>query len=247
MKKKDMKNGNSILGRKTMTREQYSQIVKDIMIHKNPYGEYHQQNFRTYGSYGEMTPINSDILNDMPNATIILSEEVYDMLLAVQDVTNETNQEFPFFLYGKEITSNQIEFTEFISSSNNRQSTEAGFNQNMINHLEKKVYGNLNNGFVVCNGHSHPPIGSFHQNFSLGDFVSFMRMNQENLVFKNRQVELVSCLVTSTGDINFVFYDNTSENFYRFTNVFVKRKNGLTPVNCYGLNQTSSLNSGINR
>lgn len=229
-----------------MTREQYSQKVKEIMTQKNPYGKYHKQNFDTYRSYGEMTPINSDIITDMPNAKIILSEEVYEMLLAVQDVTNETNQEFPFFLYGKETSNNQIEFTEFISSSNNRQSTEASFNQDMINNLEKKVYGNLNNGFVVCHGHSHPPIGSFHQNFSLGDFVSFMKMNQENAVFKNRQAELTSCLVTSTGDMNFLFYDNASENFYRFTNVFVKNKNNnnMTPVNCYGMNQSLQLNDG---
>ncbi len=91
-----------------MTREQYSQKVKDIMIQKNPYGKYHQQNFNTYGSYGEMTPINSEIINDMPNAEIILSEQVYEMLLAVQDVTNETNQEFPFFLYGKETSNNHL-------------------------------------------------------------------------------------------------------------------------------------------
>lgn len=32
-----------------MTREQYLQNAKDIMIHKNPYGVYHQQNFNTYG------------------------------------------------------------------------------------------------------------------------------------------------------------------------------------------------------
>lgn len=62
--------------------------------------------------------------------------------------------------------------------------------------------------------------------------------------FKNRQVELTSCLVTSTGDINFVFYDNANENFYRFTNVFVKDKdNNLTPVNCYGLNQADQLSN----
>ena len=228
-----------------MTREQYSQKVKDIMIQKNPYGKYHQQNFNTYGSYGEMTPINSEIINDMPNAEIILSEQVYEMLLAVQDVTNETNQEFPFFLYGKEISNNQIEFTEFISSSNNRQNVEASFNQTMINNLQNRINGNLNNGLVVCHGHSHPPIGSFHQNFSLGDFISYMQMNQDNSVFKNKQVELTSCLVTSTGDMNFVFYDNQSDNFYRFTNVFVKDKNNnLTPVNCYGLNQSRQINSG---
>ena len=230
-----------------MNREQYSQRVKDIMIQKNPYGKYHQQNFDAYGSYGEMTPINSNIINNMPNAKIILSDQVYEMLLAIQDVTNETYQEIPFFLYGKETSNNQIEFTEFVSSSNNRQNAEASFNQTMINNLQNRIKGNLNKGLVVCHGHSHPPIGSFHQNFSLGDFISYMQMNQDNSVFKNKQVELTSCLVTSTGDINFVFYDNQSDNFYRFTNVFVKDKNNnLMPVNCYGLNQSQQVNRGNN-
>lgn len=227
-----------------MTREQYLQKAKDIMINKNPYGQYHKQNFDTYGSYGEMTPINSDIVNNMPSSQIILSEEVYEMLLAVQDVTNSTNQEFPFFLYGTE-ANNNIEFTEFVSSSNDRQNTAASFNQTMLSNLQNKVNGNLNNGLVVCHGHSHPPIGNFHQNFSLGDFTSYIQMNQDNPVFKNKQVELTSCLVTSTGDINFVFYDNVSENFYRFTNVLVRDKdNNMTPVNCYGLNQAEQFNNG---
>lgn len=232
-----------------MTREQYKQSVKDIMINKNPYGIYHQQNFNTYGGYDEMTPINSDIINNMPNAQIVLSESVYEMLLAVQDVTLSTNQEFPFFLYGKEIGNNQIEFNEFMSANNNRQNTSASFNQSMIKDLQNRINGNLNNGFVVCHGHSHPPIGDFHQNFSLGDFTSFMQMNEDNPVFKNRQVELTSCLVTSTGDINFVFYDNVNQNFYRFTNVVVRGKdNNFTSVNCYGLNQAQPLNnSGIRR
>ena len=83
-----------------MTREEYLENVKNIMIYKNPYGRYHQQNFNTYASYGEMTPINSDIINDMPNGQIVLSEEVYQFLLAIKEVTNETSQEFPFLLYG---------------------------------------------------------------------------------------------------------------------------------------------------
>lgn len=228
-----------------MTREEYLKNVKDIMINKNPYGNYHKQNFDAYSSYGEMAPINSSIINNMPNSQIILSEQVYEMLLAVQEVTNSTNQEFPFFLYGKEIGNNVIEFNEFMSSSNNRQNAEANFNRDMIENLQNRINGNLNTGLVVCHGHSHPPIGDLHQNFSLGDFTSYMQMNLDNSVFRNKQVELTSCLVTSTGDINFVFYDNQSNNFYRFTNVFVKdRNNVLNPVNCYGLNQSQQFNSG---
>ena len=75
-----------------------------------------------------MTPINSDIINDMPNAQIVLSEEIYQMLIAIKEVTNETSQEFPFLLYGKEVGYNQIEFNEFKSSSNDRRNIEASFN-----------------------------------------------------------------------------------------------------------------------
>ena len=222
-----------------MTREQYLQKVKDIMIHKNPYGAYHQQNFNTYSAYGEMTPINSDIINNMPNSKIILSEEVYGALLGIQDVTNIEKKEIPFFLYGKEVENNVIEFDSYITSSSreNRQSTETNYDENMRNDLVNKLNNNRYNGFVVCHGHSHPR-GSFSENFSLGDFTSYIQMNQDNQVFKTKQAELTACLVTSTGDINFVFYDNTSDNFYRFTDVFVKDKNNnLTPVSCYGLNQ----------
>lgn len=221
-----------------MTREECKQKVKDILIYKNPYGIYHQQNFKTYEAYGEMAPINSRIINDMPNAKIVLSDSVYEMLLAIQEATLLTNQEFPFFLYGQEIANNLIEFNEFVSVSANRSSAEASFNQTMINNLESKIKENSNRSFVVCHGHSHPPIGNFYQNFSLGDFTSFVQMNENNPIFKSRKVELVGALVTSTGDVNFVFYDNLNQNFYRFTKVFVKNKdNKYMSINCYKLNQ----------
>ena len=49
----------------------------------------------------------------------------------------------------------------------------------------------------------------------------------------------------SLWTVYFVFYDNVSNNFYRFTNVFVKDKdNNLMPGNCYGLNQNKRNNIG---
>ena len=221
-----------------MTREECVQKAKDIMINKNPYGIYHKYNFDTY-NYGEMTPINSETINNMPNATIILSDKVYGSLQAIQDVTNKEDKEVPFFLYWRETVNNTIEFDDFFTNSNrdNRQSTEVVFNQIMIDDLTRRIDNNLNSKFVVCHGHSHPSISKFHQNFSLGDFASYIEMNQNNSAFRNKQIELTSCLVTSTGDINFLFYDNISDNFYRFTNVYIRKENGLRPVNCYNMNQ----------
>ncbi len=75
-----------------MTREEYVEKIKEIMIKKNPYRRYHQENFTTYNNLGEMAPINSAILNDMPSEKIILSWDVYQYLLAISEVTNETLQ-----------------------------------------------------------------------------------------------------------------------------------------------------------
>lgn len=223
-----------------MTREEYVRKVKEIMINKNPYGQYHKQNFDHFNSLGEFTPVNSSIINNMPSGYIIITEQVYEMLRAVQEATNSTGQEFPFFLYGRELPGNVVEFNQFMSASNNRQGAQASFNQTMINDLQNRLRSNNGRGMVVCHGHSHPAQKNnpYHQNFSLGDLTTYMQMNQENAVFKNRQAELMGCVVTSTGDVNFIFYDNVNNNFYRFTNVYVKDKSGnLTPVSCYGLNQ----------
>ena len=223
-----------------MPNQGYKQRVIEIMTdpNRNPYASYHQINFENYGPWGEETPINKDIINDMPKAKIILTREVYEWLLAIQEETLSSNQEFPFLLYGYEREKNQIEFSEFMSSSSERQSSVAVFDSNMQQDLQNKINANKNRNFVVCHGHSHTMIGDFCENFSLGDFMTYMEMNESNGVFKNKEVELTGCVVTPSGDINFIFYDNQVQNFYRFTYVYVRESNNtLTPVKCYGQNQ----------
>ena len=98
-----------------------------------------------------MAPINSDIITDMPNAQIVLSEDIYTFLLAIQDVTNSLNVELPFFLYGNETSNNTIEFSDCISdsSSNSRQSDEVHYSKKMVSDLEKRISENSSGGFVV--------------------------------------------------------------------------------------------------
>ena len=54
------------------------------------------------------------------------------------------------------------------------------FNDEMVNYLEQRLNGGFHNGLVACHGHTHPPVGTFHQNFSLGDLTTYMQMNEEN-------------------------------------------------------------------
>lgn len=95
------------------------------------------------------------------------------MLLIVSDVTNKTNQELPFFLYDKE-SNNNIEFTEFVSTSQNHQNTAVSFNQTMLNNQDNRIKRNQNTELVICHEHSNTPIGNIHQNFSLRNFTSYI-------------------------------------------------------------------------
>lgn len=207
--------------------------AKDILT-TGEYGRFHKANFENY-NYGDITPVNNDILNVIPKGTIILSDDVYQTLLAVQDLTADSGKEVPFFLYGREAGDNQIIFEEFYSKSSNRTSTEASFGEDMINNLTDKLKNNKSSNLAVCRGHSHPPVGPFCENFSIGDLAGDIQFNQDNEIFRTKKVEAISCVVAPSGDINFLYYDNVTNNFYRFTNVVVKSKdNKYTNVDCYG-------------
>lgn len=222
-------------------RDKYVQKVESILENDVFHGNEHKKNFDNYRALGEMAPVASNIISTLPSGKVILTNDVYQFLNAVCDVTNEERKEISFFLYGYETTPNVVEFSEVYSASSERQSTLAPFNSDMTHDLSQRMKNSLNSNLVVCHGHSHPPIGDVHENFSLGDFTSYVEMNEVNSVFQNHQVELMGCLVTSSGDINFVFYDNRKEHFYRFTEVFVKENdNSLRPVNTYGLKQANT-------
>ena len=209
----------------------------NILTTKGPYKNYHAQNFQRY-NYGQMTPINNALLNNMPNGVIILSTAVYEKLTDIQYVTTESRKEVPFFLYGKETGNNQIVFDELQLQAVSEQETSVSYGEGMIRYLDKKIKENPSGEVIVGKGHSHPPIGEFFENFSIGDLAGDIQFTEGNKVFSSGMAETVSCVVTPSGDINFVYYDRNAQNFYRFTNVYVKNlDNTYTIVPCYGSGQ----------
>lgn len=219
-----------------MARKDYEGAVREIMMDNEVFGSYHAENFKTFYEMGSSCPINSSIINDKPEGRVILSEQVYDMLEAIADVANNSLEEVPFFLYGIESLDGTVEFTEFMSTTNEKNGETVAFSQDMVEYLQNRVEDEFNDGLVVCHGHSHPPLSKFHQNFTLGEFAGYMQINEENEIFRNKKVLLLGCVVTATGDVNFVMYDVRKKDFFRYTQVFVKDEVGtLTPVNTFVL------------
>lgn len=214
--------------------------AKNILMTKGPYASYHAQNFQKY-NYGDMTPVNNALINNMPGGVIVLTDSVYQMLTDIQYLTVTGKKEFPFFLYGKETGDNQIVFDQFFTQSPSVQETSASYGSQMVTDLTKKISEKPSDKLVVGKGHSHPPIGDFYENFSVGDLAGDIQFTESNRVFSDGMAETVSCVVTPSGDINFVYYDRNVQNFYRFTNVYVLNKdNTYTPVPCYGSGQQST-------
>ncbi len=188
--------------------------VKKI-VSKNPQAMLKNHN------YGEMTPIDSSGFSEIFGSQVILTNEVFEFLSAVQEVTSLEEKEFPFFLYGKEIDENIILFDDYYSQSSERTTTTANFSTAMIDDLTEKI---KQPGIIVCHGHSHPEKGSFYQDFSLGDLTSYLQMT-ENKPFKQREAFLLGGLVAD-NQLKFLFYDQDANEFYRFANILVRDKQG---------------------
>ena len=160
------------------------------------------------------------------------------MLEAIGSVAKDSKEEVPFYLFGIESFDGTIEFDEFVSIKGNSDDTSVVLDENMLSYLENRVIDEFNDGLVVCFGRSHAPVGKFYQNFYLGEFASYIQINEENDLFKNRKSTFLGCVVLDSGDVNFVVYDSRKNDFFRYTHAYIKDEVGtLTPVNTYGLKQ----------
>ena len=214
-----------------MTREEYIEKVKQIMIIKNSAGNIHERNFNTY-NYGEMSPINGNIVRTIRNGKVILNENVYQSLLNCQKVTHETKEECMFLLYGKQMGYDQIKFDEFILVCSN-ESHVALFNNGVVKHLWDEIKKDSDHKPVICLGHTNSYSRDFQENFTLGDFTDYMQIFEDNSFLKKYQIEITGCILTESGDMNFILLDSINKNFYAFIYTFVQRNNKQMPLSCF--------------
>ena len=208
-----------------MRTEKYQQDAKQILETDGAVGV----------NLGANTPINSRKLRHMPRgSSVTINESVYHQMDELAKISRTKQEEYSFFLFG-EANGQEIFFDNIVAQGNEGNAAEAGFTQiapilqNFVNEIQRE---NIKDQ-IVCHGHSHH-ISYFNgTGFSLGDMGAYMEMNQENKVFKNKDIELCSC-VLENGDFNFLFYDNQTNNFYKFDDVRVKKENGqITKLPCY--------------
>ena len=138
------------------------------------------------------------------------------MIQNIALTTQVDEKEIGFLLYGKEFLPNQVYLSKIVLSDAPLKSITAEFGKEITEELHQIIDENLDQRLVVVHGHSHPKISSKYSCFSLGDLSSYVELTESVIDFKEKNVQLVGCLVLPEGTINFIYYNPEDDKFYKF-------------------------------
>lgn len=175
-------------------------------------------------------PVKVSMLGIVPQGKVILSSDVAMFLGAVDDATKETGREIAFLLFGK--TQGQVVYIDNYIADGVSDSMSAHISPAINSALQNYINASRKDGTdIVVHGHSHPKLGSYYNNFSLGDMEAYTEFREANNVFNSNKIWLSSCLVVD-GNFNFLFYDGND--YYKFNEVYEKLPDGsLKKLKCY--------------
>lgn len=185
-----------------------------------------------YQSLLDTSSIYQHELDELPGNCIILSNEVFSYLRELALLTFSTSDraiEYSCYLFGKEITPNNIMFTNiFKKESENLPRvavTTLDESRKLIEFAENSIYD------CVAHVHTHPKCpGSYYSTPSNGDLYTYAWLNY-HFVPDNKTVYYLGAIITPTEtqladgvstsfDLCFIFYDKNHNNFYKATNIY---------------------------
>ena len=175
-------------------------------------------------------PVKTSMLGVVPQGKVILSSDVAAFLDVVDDTTKETGREIAFLLFGK--TQEQVVYIDNYIVNGLSDSMNAHFSSAINSALQNFINSSEKDGTdMVVHGHSHPKLGNYYNNFSLGDMEAYTKFREANNVFNSNKIWLSSCLVVD-GNFNFLFYDGND--YYKFNEVYEQKSDGkLKKLKCY--------------
>jgi len=174
---------------------------------------------------------NQFMFKELPNSRIILSEKCFIRLsgdINLCAFSGERELEYGTFLYGKEIKPNVIYF-DIPSKFDNYIPSYREFNVNTREMLEEKEK-HVNESIYDCIAHihTHPYIGGTCRLFSNQDLKMIKELQLEHQPNDGRKKYFFGGLLTvsskntfDTDEINFVFYDDNNDSWYKITNITV--------------------------
>ena len=176
---------------------------------------------------------------ELPNAKIILSNQVYIRLLADINLcaySGSEGLEYGTMLYGKEIKPNIIYFDipsetdDYTPASREFDINDTKMYKELINNIEFSKYD------CIAHVHTHPYIGGTCRYFSNQDLLTiknlqegFQPSNGTKKYFFGGLLTVDPSNIGKEDEISFIYYDENAKNFYKITNISVLNDNNEIP------------------
>lgn len=218
-----------------MNRTDAKNKVIDLLLgDDNPNCNFYASIFEKY-NYPDLemipiSPLGMGLVNERNN--IVITIDAYKELLKIRNITNQTNMEVSYLIFGEEKTNGTIWLDTVVSTYIPSSRTSASFElingvlNEYVRQIENGEFDNSNKQ-VICHGHTHSS-SSVSDNFSFGDLISYVQFTNLHPLFKDRKVETMAMLMPPCGDFNFIMYENNPnyEGFYVFSNVYLRYEDG---------------------
>ncbi len=178
-----------------MNRNEAKSKTIDILLgDQNPNVDFYYSLFERYNyDNPENTPISPAKMGNVnANNNVVVTEEAYRELIKIRNITLRTNNEVAFLIFGEEKPNGTVWLDTVISSYQSSSRTVANFdgiNAALNKYVKDIAAGEYRdaNKQVVCHGHTHgtSPVCA---NFSFGDLISYVELNNSHPLFRSKQV-----------------------------------------------------------
>lgn len=176
--------------------------------------------------YGDMSPVDKNLLPSAPKSAIILDKVIADRLVELAKRTQDNDSEYTFILCGnvhrvgenKNEKTNFVKITGFYEHNFDIHRRVAHFDAETTKIVDTLASGKTQfDSFFVC--HTHPAKGYYYDNFSLGDLDGTISLYENNPQFKID--DFGQAILTGDGQMLFAFYDPKSKCIYKFEKTLV--------------------------
>ena len=202
--------------------------------------EHNDEIVRDYARFGwgNATPIPHEIIPDLPNGDVKLSNIIHGFTNALLYHTRKHETEVPFVLLGyAEQGTNHIVLDNFEEDYARSELDRTSADTNSIFRNEEKmdrmieiVEANSRRGDpIVCLGHTHPAVTYFYDTTDLGDLYALVDIDSDGepqrlgRCMRRRSgcpnLQFIQGTIIANGDVNFMFYDKNYQEFFKIPSV----------------------------
>ncbi len=186
--------------------------------------------------FGGQTPVPHECISELPSGKVELDENCTEFMELMLEFTKNARKEIPFMLIGRtDGETNVIRFEKFYTvgaedmSKLQQQECDPNLvfaaNDEMVGDFKAtiKSANEVGDRAIMCFGHTHPNCTAYYGTYDTADLRNVIQ-HDDSIDGVRRSVgdsraQTVDCVITADGDMDFMFFDEGTEQFYKIGEV----------------------------